>query len=41
MSKVMEIEKTKDYSNESTFSRAFYNGNGKRLTYGRLIHGTA
>jgi len=34
-------QNTKDYSDESTFSRAFYNGNGRRLTYRRLINGAA
>ena len=34
-------QNTKDFYNEETFSRAFYNGNGKRLTYRRLTHGTA
>jgi len=31
-------QNTKDDSDESTFARAFYNGNGRRLTYRRLIN---
>ncbi len=33
-------QNTKDDPDESTFARAFYNGNGRRLTYRRLINAT-
>ena len=33
-------QNTKDDPDESTFARAFYNGNGRRLTYRKLINAT-
>lgn len=33
-------QNTSNYPDESVFSRAFYNGNGRRLTYRRLINAT-